>query len=86
MAYQMSLTRPLTPKARRFITLTALLGAVVLSRTIARWDSPDLLKYGGFLMVAIFSSGIRISGPGITGNLSLNFLFILFGIVELTQS
>ena len=37
-------------------------------------------------MVAIFSSGIRISGPGITGLLSLNFLFILFGIVELTQS
>jgi len=86
MAYQMSLTRPLTAKARRFITLTALLGAVVLSRAIARWDSPDLLKYGGFLMVAIFSSGIRISGPGITGLLSLNFLFILFGIVELTQS
>src|SRR5437870_2794892 len=82
----MSLMSPLQPKARRFITLTALLGAVVLSRAIARWDSPDLLKYGGFLMVAIFSSGMRISGPGITGNLSLNFLFILFGVIELTQS
>ncbi|MBZ5602176.1 MAG: hypothetical protein LAO79_07720, partial [Acidobacteriia bacterium] len=53
---------------------------------VANWESPDLLKYGGFLIVAICSSGMRLSVPGITGTLSLTFLFVLFGIAELTAS
>ncbi len=48
------------------------------------WKSPDLLKYGGYLAIAILSSGMRISVPGVTGSLSLTFLFVLFGVVDLT--
>jgi diguanylate cyclase (GGDEF)-like protein/putative nucleotidyltransferase with HDIG domain len=58
---------------------------VVLITAAATWESPDLLKYGAFLLVAVFSSGMRLSVPGITGTLSLTFLFVLFGVVELTQ-
>lgn len=75
---------PLPARARIYIGLTTLFGIVVLSLAAFKWESPDLLKYGGFLMVAIFSCGMRISVPGITGTLSLTFLFVLFGVVELT--
>jgi diguanylate cyclase (GGDEF)-like protein/putative nucleotidyltransferase with HDIG domain len=54
--------------------------------TIAGWESPDVYRYLGFLGVAILSSGMQISLPGITGTLSLTFLFVLFGLAELTVS
>ncbi len=75
---------PLPSSARKYIGLTALLGIYVVATAIVHWESPDLLKYGGFLMVAIFSCGMRIGVPGIKGTLSLTFLFVLFGIAELT--
>jgi diguanylate cyclase (GGDEF)-like protein/putative nucleotidyltransferase with HDIG domain len=79
-------SNPLPTRARRYIGLTTLLGFIVLALAVTHWQSPDLLKYGGFLMVALFSAGMRISVPGITGTLSLTFLFVLFGVVELTES
>jgi diguanylate cyclase (GGDEF)-like protein/putative nucleotidyltransferase with HDIG domain len=72
--------------ARVYIAVTAALGTAVLAMNLANWESPDLLKFGAFLMVAMCSSGMRISVPGITGTLSLTFLFVLFGIVELTPA
>ncbi len=76
----------LSTRARVYIALTVALATGVLAWNLANWESPDLLKFGGFLMVAICSSGMRISVPGITGTLSLTFLFVLFGVVELTQA
>jgi len=78
--------QPLPSKARLFIALITAVGIGVVSVSCANWESPDLLKYGSFLMVAIFSSGLRIRVPGITGTLSLTFLFVLFGIIQLTPS
>jgi diguanylate cyclase (GGDEF)-like protein/putative nucleotidyltransferase with HDIG domain len=78
-------TYPALPKkALLYIQATALLGLTVLVLALAGWESPDLLKYGGFLAIGLFSSGMRISVPGVTGTLSLTFLFVLFGIVDLT--
>jgi diguanylate cyclase (GGDEF)-like protein/putative nucleotidyltransferase with HDIG domain len=74
----------LPQKALAYIQVTTALGFVVLALAFANWESPDLLKFGGFLTIAILSSGMSINVPGVTGTLSLNFLFILFGIVDLT--
>src|SRR5271155_1427124 len=75
---------PLPTKARSYIGVTTVLGGAVACMALARWESPDLVKFASFLMVAMLSSGMRIRVPGITGTLSLTFLFVLFGIVELT--
>jgi diguanylate cyclase (GGDEF)-like protein/putative nucleotidyltransferase with HDIG domain len=77
---------PLPSKARNYIGITTVLGGAVAYMTLAHWESPDLVKFASFLMVALLSSGMRIRVPGITGTLSLTFLFVLFGIVELTPS
>jgi hypothetical protein len=44
------------------------------------------LKYACFLLMAIFCSGMRISVPGMPGTLSLNFVFVLFGLVDLSAT
>ncbi|HLW76729.1 MAG TPA: HD domain-containing phosphohydrolase, partial [Bryobacteraceae bacterium] len=63
-----------------------MLGLGVLTLAVANWESPDLLKYGGLLIVGLFACGMRLSVPGVSGTLSLTFLFVLFGLMELTPS
>jgi len=77
---------PLPSKARVCIYVMTALALGVLVLAAANWESSDLLEYGSLLMVAIFSSGMRVSVPGVTGTLSLTFLFVLFGVIELTPA
>jgi diguanylate cyclase (GGDEF)-like protein/putative nucleotidyltransferase with HDIG domain len=74
---------PLTPAARVCVSVATLLGLAVFGESVVRWNSPDLIKYGAFLAVALFFSAIRMGVPGIRQPLSLNFLFMFFGLVEL---
>jgi diguanylate cyclase (GGDEF)-like protein/putative nucleotidyltransferase with HDIG domain len=78
--------KPLASKVKLFVVITGILGSSVVATSILGWESVDLLKYAGFLLMAIFSSGMRISVPGMPGTLSLNFVFVLFGLVDLSAS
>ena len=78
--------KPLAPKVRLFVGITGFLGIVVLALAIGEWESADLVKYTGFLLMAVCCSGMRISVPGMPGTLSLNFIFVLFGLVDLSAS
>jgi len=78
--------QPLAAKARLLVVLTGILGSFVVASSLASWESADLLKYVGFLLMAVFSSRMRISLPGMPGTLSLNFVFVLFGLVDLSAS
>jgi len=71
---------------RVYIGILALLGAIALGLAVDGWNSPDLLKFGGFLAIAIVSCGIQFSAPAVSSPLSLSLLFALFGVVELTGS
>src|SRR5208282_2029796 len=76
--------KPLASKVRLFVLITGILGSFVVATSLARWESADLVKYAGFLLMALFSSGMRIRVPGMPGTLSLNFVFVLFGLVDLS--
>src|ERR1700733_9704250 len=78
--------KPLAAKARLLGLITGILGAFVVASSLTNWQSADLLKYTGFLLMAVFSSRMRISVPGLPGTLSLNFVFVLFGLVDLSVS
>jgi diguanylate cyclase (GGDEF)-like protein/putative nucleotidyltransferase with HDIG domain len=78
--------KPLAAKVRLFVLIVGILGAFVVGSSLASWESADLLKYTGFLLMAIFSSRMRISVPRMPGTLSLNFVFVLFGLVDLSAS
>lgn len=62
------------------------MSAIALGVAVSGWESPDLLKFAGFLVLAALSAGIHFDAPGIASGLSLNLLFVLFGIAELTPS
>jgi diguanylate cyclase (GGDEF)-like protein/putative nucleotidyltransferase with HDIG domain len=76
----------LPQRVRAYMGFISVLGAISLGVALSGWNSPDLLKFGGFLAVAILSAGIQVNAPGATSPLSLTFLFALFGVVELTAS
>jgi len=78
--------KPLVAKARFLVLITGILGLFVVITSLATWESADLLKYTGYLLMAIFSSRLRISVPGMPGTLSLNFVFVLFGLVDLSST
>jgi diguanylate cyclase (GGDEF)-like protein/putative nucleotidyltransferase with HDIG domain len=81
-----SIFQPLAAKVRLFVMVVGILGTLVIAHSVMTWESTDLLKYAGFLLMAVFSSGMRIRVPGMPGTLSLNFIFILFGLVDLGTS
>ena len=73
--------------AMRWVQAMALLGVIVMVASAVNWESPDLLKYGAFLSIAILSLGsAHRSAGGHRIILSLIFLFVLFGTLELTRS
>jgi diguanylate cyclase (GGDEF)-like protein/putative nucleotidyltransferase with HDIG domain len=69
-----------------FILLTASLGLSILASGIAHWQLSDPLRFVCYLSVAVFASGLKVTLPGVDGTMSVNFLFILISICELSFS
>ena len=75
--------RPMSIRTRLFIGATAALGMWALATALWHWQSVDLTRFVCYLLVAVLASGLKIQLPGIDGNMSVNFLFILLGVLEL---
>src|SRR5579864_926977 len=74
----------LSIQTKVFIGITASLGVVVLGFALAHFQSQDLLRFVCYLGVAVLASGLKVQLPGIDGTMSVNFLFILLGVLELS--
>ena len=70
-------------KADLFIYPIAAIGLAALVLGILPIDPKDPVRFGCYCFLAILASGLRVSLPAITGTLSINFLFILIGLVQL---
>lgn len=70
--------------ARAFIAGLALFGATCLIFSFARWQSNDPVKFVCYVIAALLASSLKVTLPGIEGTLSVNFLFTLLGILELS--
>jgi diguanylate cyclase (GGDEF)-like protein/putative nucleotidyltransferase with HDIG domain len=70
-------------RAKLFIGVTAALGAWALADALWHWQSVDLTRFVCYLIVAVLASSLKIQLPGIDGNMSVNFLFILLSVLEL---
>ncbi|MGA1985251.1 MAG: HD domain-containing phosphohydrolase, partial [Candidatus Sulfotelmatobacter sp.] len=60
------------------------LGMVALGFALSHWQSQDLTRFACYLVVAVLASGLKVQLPGIDGTMSVNFLFILLGVLELS--
>jgi diguanylate cyclase (GGDEF)-like protein/putative nucleotidyltransferase with HDIG domain len=72
--------------ARVFIAVVVLCGSSVLTYTVLHGASRDPLKFLCYLVIALVASRLKVNLPGITGTMSVNFLFLLLGVLELTLS
>src|ERR1700688_1944061 len=67
-----------------FVGITVSIGMVVLCFALWHWQSHDLTRFFCYLAVAVLASGLKVQLPGIDGTMSVNFLFILLGVMELS--
>src|SRR5579862_2284435 len=74
------------PVPRVYFGATIALGFGVLAFTAMNWESPDLLRFGCFLLVALGTCGMRIAVPGLATTIPLTFLFVLFGVIKLSTA
>ena len=70
-------------RAILFIGTTAALGVATLTYSLLHWHSANLSRFICYLLIAVLASGLKIQLPGIDGTMSVNFLFILLGVLEL---
>ncbi len=73
-------------KARAYIAAVVACGALILLYGFAHWHSQDLIRLLCYVGIAVAASSLKVSLPGINGTMSVNFLFILLGIAELSLS
>jgi PAS domain S-box-containing protein len=69
--------------ARVFIAVILSLGTLAIARGIEAWSLDDPVRFLCYLLLAIPASCLKVRLPGITGTMSVFFLFLLAGIVEL---
>ncbi len=71
---------------RFFIAVVVLCGTAVLTYSILHGKSENPLKFFCYLVIALAASRLKVNLPGITGTMSVNFLFVLLGVLELSLS
>ena len=69
--------------ARLYIAIVVTLGAVAFAHGLSLWNARDLPRFYCFLLLAIPASCLKVTLPGVTGTMSVLFLFMLAGVVEL---
>ncbi len=77
-------TDGLSLQTKAFVGVTVLIGTVVMTLAFAHWQSHDFMRFACYLAVASLASGLKVQLPGIDGTMSVNFLFILLGVLELS--
>ena len=70
--------------ARLFIAGMALAGSVCFVLAFSHWQSSDPVKFVCYLTAALLASSLKVGLPGVEATLSVNFLFTLLGILELS--
>ncbi len=74
----------MSTRTKIFVAVTTVIGALVLASALWHWQSANLLRFLCYLLVAVLASGLKVRLPGIDGTMSVNFLFVLLGILELS--
>src|SRR5258708_34718902 len=74
----------MSTRAKIFGAATTALGAWVLASALWHWQSANLLRFSCYVLIAVLASGLKVRLPGIDGTMSVNFLFVLLGILELS--
>jgi hypothetical protein len=74
-------------KARIYIAVVIALGAAQLAGClIFQRQFGDPVRYLGYGLLALLASTCKVRLPGVTGTMSLNFVFVLIGVAEFSYA
>jgi len=74
----------MTVKAKVYLASVYLIGLATLTVTMSEWHWVDFSRFACYLLIAMLASGLKVSLPGINGSMSVNFFFIILGVMELS--
>jgi diguanylate cyclase (GGDEF)-like protein/putative nucleotidyltransferase with HDIG domain len=75
--------KAMSTKAQRFIGLMAATGIACIGFGALHWHSSDYVKFVCYLAIALAASGMKVALPGVNGTMSVSFLFVFLGVVDL---
>jgi diguanylate cyclase (GGDEF)-like protein/putative nucleotidyltransferase with HDIG domain len=78
--------RGLTLQAKLFVGVIVTAGTSVLLYGAIHQTSKNIAEFICYLGIGILASRMKVNLPGITGTMSVNFLFVLLGVLELSFS
>ncbi len=70
--------------AKLYIAFIITTGTVCCAVAMANWSCSDQGMYAGYLGVALLASRLKVQLPGITGMMSVNYVFVLLAIMDCT--
>jgi diguanylate cyclase (GGDEF)-like protein/putative nucleotidyltransferase with HDIG domain len=71
-------------RAKFYIALVLTSGLIGLAQQLLHFAPPDPFLFWPFFVITVLTSGVKVRLPMVTVTLSVNFLFILVGIVWFT--
>ena len=74
----------ITLRSRVYIGFVIAAGAVSLGHALWNWHTQDWTRYLFYCAIALLASGLKVSLPAVNGTMSMNFLFVLIGVRELS--
>jgi diguanylate cyclase (GGDEF)-like protein/putative nucleotidyltransferase with HDIG domain len=74
----------LSMPAKLFVGTAVAIGSATMAFAFWHWHSFDPTRFLSYLLVALLASGLKVQLPGIDGTMSVNFLFILLGVMDLS--
>src|SRR5450755_2482452 len=78
--------REMSVAPRFFVAVVVLCGTAVMTYAVLHGKSDNPIKFICYLVIALAASRLKVNLPGITGTMSVNFLFLLLGVLELSLS
>ena len=75
--------KPSQRLASTFVGLVIIAGFLALLQPLPGTSEGFSTRFVCYLLLALLSSGLKVTLPGVTGTLSVSFLFILAGMAEL---
>jgi putative nucleotidyltransferase with HDIG domain len=70
--------------ARVYIALIVLLGLSSLAGGLLFWQCQNQPRFFGYLALSLLCSGLKVVLPGIQGSMSVNYMIVLAGFIQLS--
>jgi putative nucleotidyltransferase with HDIG domain len=70
--------------AKAYLGAVCISGAAICVYAVLHGATTDPLRFGCYFALAMLAAGLKVRLPGITGTMSVIFLFLLLGVIELS--